>query len=902
MEDKEKKEAESLPAIPEEREIIAQKGRVCPNCQVVFSREKVFCPKCGLKAGEEAYLPSDTFISPVERGVAARGAGILPMVSLFLGIFGPLVLGIGWIVAIVLGFMSLSIIRRRGGFARDRRMALWGICLGFFWPAAISLTLLIFSYRSVSQRNISGNETSAINQLRNIAVTEKFVKSAFRFDRDEDGESEYTGLSDLAKAGFAYLEPKLASGKIKGYLFRVDRATEEGFLAQAIPSIYGMTGRRTFYINDIGILRGGDIGGKDILEVEVILPKIFPKSIFEEFDDEIAGDLLQEAKRQARERHFQKAKKILEEIRNNYYLSSASKDVDSVIESITAYMAEDKSKEDYRMAKILAEEGSYRQALSELKAIERQFAKSSIIPEVKTEILKVEKRLAESLEEEAKELFGRGQSFELEGRDEEALKNYKKIVEELSSTSYFEKVKPLIQVARKRIEEGGAEALFARLKPLNPEKDGNEILRIISLLQTGYVKTDLVKNQKSRLVLLQSKSTGQKHKKKALDEFREGHYQIALQAIEDALKADVSLNEELKKPLQVCHLKLGDSCFSGHDYEEGIVHYEHYLSLNPGGVELDHHEYRETCYQLGRLEYSRGNLGKAEESLLKIREHFRKRPQLHYLLGSISAKEKNYQEAIGHLQAALRLDRENKKFLCKTGLCQLAIALRWETELFKLLEEGQSSKRGRDFLDAVADMANGIEAKAVELELRARPNILPGQTRLTPEQIRAKKLVRTEREKYLAQERKKGYKLEDNLRANKSNRVEITSKMEKICEKMIEAERNLRQSGGRGDHLLERIINLSQRKAKVFTQGKEKLELGLNQERFIEERAFSALEESLNAFKLRRSTTESVNEIERIYDSISIAQIRDNLETGEKLLRKAGEIKLPVEVYLSTFN
>lgn len=896
MEDKEK----SLPAIPEEREIVAQKGTVCPNCQVVFNREKVFCPKCGLKAGDEAYLPTDTFISPVERGVAARGAGILPLVSLFLGIFGPLVLGIGWIGAIVLGFMSLSIIRRRGGFARDRRMALWGIGLGFFWPAAISLALLLFSYRLVIQRNISANEASAINQLRNIAVTQRFVKSAFLFDRDGDGESEYAGLSDLAKAGFPYFDPKLASGEKRGYLFRIDRATEEGFLAQAIPSIYGMTGRRTFYIDDIGILRGGDIGGKGILEAEVILPKIFPRPIFEEFDDEIAGDLLQEAKRQARERHFQKAKKILEEIRNNYYLSPASKEVDSVIESITIYMAEDMSKEDYQMAKLLVGEGSYRQALSKLRAIERQFPKSSIIPEVKTKILKVEKRLAESLEEEAKELFARGQSFELEGRYEEALKNYKKIAEELSSTSYFEKVKPLIQRAMKRIEEGRAEALFARLKPLNPEKDWNEILRIISLLQTSYGKTDLVKNQKSRLALLQSKSTGQKYKKKALDEFREGHYQIAIQFIEEALKADATLNEELRKPLQVSHLRLGDSYFSSHNYEKAIAHYEHYLRLEPGGVELDYDKYWEAYYQLGSLEYSRGNLGKAKEHLLKVREHFRKRPQLHYFLGSISAKEKNYQEAIGHLQAALRLDQGNKKFLRKIGLCQLAIALRLEEQLFKLLEEGQSFKRGRDFLDAAADMVNGMKAKAVELELRARPRILPGRRELTPEQIRVKRLAPMERKRYLAQERKKSHKLEDNLRKNRSNRVEIVSKMEKIYEKMVEAKRNLRQSGGRGDHLLERIISLSRRKAKLFGQGKEKLELGLSQECFIERRAFSALEESLNAFESRRSI--SVSEIERIYNSISMAQSRDNLETGEKLLRKAGEIKIPVEVYLSTLD
>ncbi|MCD5401615.1 DUF4190 domain-containing protein, partial [candidate division NPL-UPA2 bacterium] len=134
-EEKVEERKEEFLVVPEGKEIVLQRGTTCLNCGVVFAREKVFCPQCGLKAGEDKFLPSDTFISPLER--VARGVGILPLISLLLGILGPFFLGIGWILAIICGLLSLSAIRKRGGLARDRKMALGGIALGFAWPLVL---------------------------------------------------------------------------------------------------------------------------------------------------------------------------------------------------------------------------------------------------------------------------------------------------------------------------------------------------------------------------------------------------------------------------------------------------------------------------------------------------------------------------------------------------------------------------------------------------------------------------------------------------------------------------------------------------------------------------------------------------------------------------------------------
>ncbi|NOX96892.1 MAG: tetratricopeptide repeat protein [Nitrospirae bacterium] len=888
--------------VSEGKEIALQRETTCLNCGVVFDQEKVFCPQCGLKAGGAEYLPTNTFISPVER--AARGVGILPLISLLLGILGPFFLGIGWILAIVLGMMSLSTIKKRGGFPRDRKMAMGGVILGFVWPLIIGSVVLIFFYRSVSQRRISRNEASAISDLKNIALTERFAKSGFFFDRDNDGKSEYVDLASLAKVSFRYFDSRLSSGEKNGYLFRIDRATEESFSAVAIPLTYGITGRRTFFIDQSGILRGGDIRGKGSEEGEQRLSKISPQSVFNEFDNEIAGDLLQKAKQEAKKRNFDRARKILEEIRNNYYLSSASKEVNSVIGDITAYMAGDEAKKRSQKAKMLINEGKYSEALVLLRATEKDYPGTFLMSEIKAEIEKAEKRLAERKEKEAKELFSQGQAFEVEGKYEEALKNYERINQEFKSTSYFKKTIPLLGSVRKKIEERKAEALFAQLNGLKPEKDWAEILRIVSLLKTGYAGTDLVKGRQSILAALQSRSKGQDYKNKGLEELKKQDYQAAQQDLENALRADSSLREELKIPLQVCYLKLGDKYFQEKNYEKAVSDYENYLKLNPAKVALESDKYNEAYYQLGKLAYDKGNLEKAKESLLKARYAFPKRAEIYYLLGSILARQKDYVGALGYLNIALKLERNNQKFLYKRGLVWLAVAEQLEGEVSGLLEKKDKSlKRGRSFVDTVAAMINEAEVKSIQLELQARPRILAGKKELTPQQIKGRLLASSEREKHLAKMRAETAKLESNLRQNESRQVEIIAKLRGAYESMDRGRNDLERSAIQksGDSDYRELINLLRRKEQLFSQGKNKLELGLNQEnKFVEERAFSALQSALRAFKGGKSLSRAAKETRTIYDSLFMSQLESNLREGRELLKKADAIDLRVDKYLTT--
>ena len=275
-------------------------GRVeCPNCGNQTDETVAFCPHCGWRLGRGELLSAEAFLAPVERTMARRGAGILPMVSLIMGIFGPLIFGIGWLLAIILGFISLSIIRKRGGLISDRRKALWGINLGLTWAVLGCAVGGILFYRQHLEdtrarivTQIAENETAVLGDLRDIALTEEFVKSGFIFDRDGDGISEYGKFTDLAEVKFPYYsKERFQTGKNRGYLFSIHTAGEETLLCEAVPLKYETTGIRTFSIGEDGYLRGGDTGGRSV-HLQKVLPALSDEPVYAEFDEEIACNLL----------------------------------------------------------------------------------------------------------------------------------------------------------------------------------------------------------------------------------------------------------------------------------------------------------------------------------------------------------------------------------------------------------------------------------------------------------------------------------------------------------------------------------------------------------------------------------------------------------------------------------
>ncbi len=96
---------------------------------------------------------------------------------------------------------------------------------------------------------IAANEMAAISRLRSI------VSAETSYQLESGGE--YASLDSLIQRG-TMGDP--ARGKLTGYRFEV-RVKPGGFEATAVPERYGVTGKRSFYVDEARQLHGADKGG-----------------------------------------------------------------------------------------------------------------------------------------------------------------------------------------------------------------------------------------------------------------------------------------------------------------------------------------------------------------------------------------------------------------------------------------------------------------------------------------------------------------------------------------------------------------------------------------------------------------------------------------------------------------
>ena len=892
---------ESFPAPIGSREVIEQEGVRCANCGKIFNRERIFCPVCGLRHTEDANLPSDTLILKAGLEHSVRSCRIFSLLSFILGIAGPLAIGIGWLLAIIFGFTALGIIRTKGGFARDRKFALWGITLGFMWPVIIGFSILIFSYRSMTGKRIQKNEISIMNELRNIAITQRYVKSGHFFDRDNDGESEYADFTDLSKVEYIYFDPDTVSGEKHGYGVQMTVLKEKGFRIVAHPQIYRTTGRRSFYIDEGGFLRGGDIKGERSFREWEKLSKINKDSIFDEFDDEISGDLLNLAKKLAKERSFSRARKILTEIKESFYMSPVVSGVSNVIENINTYIAEDKAKETYREALKLMNGGEYRIALTMLKDIEKTYPDTVIIPDAKREMGEIERVLAEILEQEAKELFLAAQNLELQGKYDEALIKYQKIVNELDSTSYLSRVKNLLPAAKRKLEERKAEALFSHLSELEAEGKHTELLHTISVLTDHYSESDLVKKNKDYLNLLQATATGYIEKIKAEQEFQKQHFHAAIQAGESALRVNPGLEKELKSLLQASYVKLAEGYFKNKSFTSAVPYYEKWMKLSMQEGSDEHKHYIESLYQLGKSDYLAGRYKEAKGNLSKLRQYLAGSGEFWYLLGNISAAEEDYKGAMRYFKYALRIDDSNLKAWYKKGLCRLPLIQKLDEELSSQLKELNSLKRGLDIVMEATAIINDLNARHIELKLQAKPKVLQDKTQLTTDQILKKKLTDVERSKFLTQLRTRTYAVESGIQKNQGIREKTLSTTKRICDSMSVVYSNIEKASSSDDLDTDMpgLAALIHKKKQYFTLGYTQFEIGLNREKRLEEKAMRCLKYAVSAFGKSQSISDYTDEMNGLHESLSRLQMSKHISDGNELIKKAISVKISLKDYLT---
>ncbi len=96
---------------------------------------------------------------------------------------------------------------------------------------------------------IAANESAAIARLLSIVTAQMTLQF--------EGDGKYATLDELVAKGAM---SNASQGKLTGYRFDV-KVKPGGFEATAVPEKFGITGKRSFYVDESRIMHAADKGG-----------------------------------------------------------------------------------------------------------------------------------------------------------------------------------------------------------------------------------------------------------------------------------------------------------------------------------------------------------------------------------------------------------------------------------------------------------------------------------------------------------------------------------------------------------------------------------------------------------------------------------------------------------------
>jgi type II secretory pathway pseudopilin PulG len=168
------------------------------------------------------------------------------------------------VVAVILGHISSSQIRKSAGRLKGAGMSLAGMILGYVGIAFIPIILIIaaIAIPNLLKARMAANEATAVGSLRTIAT------ASITYQDEYHGYP--SGLSALGPPlsgqtanadGADLIDDMLMSGSKSGYSFTYRPVSShsdgvfDGFDANADPITPGATGNRHFHVDESGVIR-----------------------------------------------------------------------------------------------------------------------------------------------------------------------------------------------------------------------------------------------------------------------------------------------------------------------------------------------------------------------------------------------------------------------------------------------------------------------------------------------------------------------------------------------------------------------------------------------------------------------------------------------------------------------
>lgn len=610
----------------------------CMRCGMPLVPGMPSCPRCGMPLSNLPAMPMD-FIPPLP--TAQIGAGILPLIA-----FLAALTAVGAPVALVLGLMSLSIIRRRGGTPRDRALAKWSVGLGLMWlmVGAVATGGIVRQIQKRKQLNVVEEyEAKAIRALKNLACAAKYAQTIEFLDTDEDGVGEYASLSALTDTQSPFFDTDLADGEAYGYRFTIREASEAQFLAVAEPLRYGETGIRTFVINQDGKVRGADTGGQRFGQVTSVLPVLQgERSAYYEIDDEIAKDVLNYVKSLSFALPEQEKKqRILRRLRTEYALTSVGRELDGMEASVDRFVTEQHAQAIYLDAKAALAEGNQDVALAKLVEIQQNHPAFSQIAAVERELSDLRSMIAQKREQDALALFNQAEEIERDGkRPQEVQELYQRIEKLYPDTDIAARIASLKPELQRQMREHNAENIFSDLMELSPETDFEEILNRANQLRRNYSDTDLFAKVQTELETKERKARASSWRVKTEQNIAAGRMRGALGQLEAAAKENPDLLYDLRDLCIQLYRSVADTLMKEGDARNALAYYE----------------------KLSQLLQASGTGEKVDPDMLA---------KLHNDVGQADYGRKEYQEARWHLASAAWKYADDAQFNMRLGVASL---------------------------------------------------------------------------------------------------------------------------------------------------------------------------------------------------------------------------------------
>jgi hypothetical protein len=221
----------------------------CPRCGATVPDGSPFCSNCG-----NAIPPAQSAaVSTPGMPMAQQKTSGMAIASLVCGIVNVFPLSL---IAIVLGHISLSQIKKSAGQIQGKGLAIAGLVLGYLGIVAIPFILIIaaIAIPNLLRAKIAANEASAAGSVRILETLE------FDYSQQHPNQGFTCSLSELNSLGLS--DPRLLSGRKNGYDFSLQNcaAASSGgpvtrFQIMAVPAVLHSSGMKAFCADETSAIR-----------------------------------------------------------------------------------------------------------------------------------------------------------------------------------------------------------------------------------------------------------------------------------------------------------------------------------------------------------------------------------------------------------------------------------------------------------------------------------------------------------------------------------------------------------------------------------------------------------------------------------------------------------------------